>query len=109
LSNRLSLESLLDDLGHLNVDDENLLQEHIDYLVFVQIVVPLNVFDLGSNLGILSDQLLIVVIATLLLPFVLLFQLFLVSVDLSLGVCVGITHSLGPLYEIKYGYRVTFG
>lgn len=91
-----SLESLLDDLGHLDVDDEDLIEEHRDDLIPVLIVVPLDFFDLRLNMRILLNQPLIVRISTLLLTLVFLCQFSLVSVDVCLGISVGIGDSLGP-------------
>ena len=95
-----SLESLLDNLGHLNIDDKYLIKEHRDYLILVLLVVSVDLYDLCLNVRILLNQLLIVGITAQLLTFVLLCQFFLMSVNFCLGISVSICDSLSPLIII---------
>ena len=54
-----SLEFLLDDLGHLDVDDEDLVEQHRDHLALVRLVVRVDLRHLLRQVVLRTDQLLV--------------------------------------------------
>lgn len=61
----LSLELLLDDLGDLDVHDEDLVEEHLYYLSLVCLVLHINLCHLLRDVVLRSDQLIVVCLALL--------------------------------------------
>lgn len=60
---RVSLKLLLDDLGHFDVDDENLIEEHVDDLALVLLVGLADLGELLLNVVLRVNQLLILMLS----------------------------------------------
>jgi hypothetical protein len=71
----VSLESLLHHLGHLDVDYEYLVQEHLDDLSLILLIVGLNLDELLHDCVLGADDLLIFSLSLVLLVPVALIEL----------------------------------
>lgn len=58
-----SLKLLLYDLGHIDIDDKDLVEEHFDHLSLVLFKVRMNLSDFIVHLVLLPDQLIVVLFA----------------------------------------------
>ena len=58
-----SLKLLLYDLRHIDVDDKDLVEEHLDHLSLILFKVCMNLSDLVVHLVLLPDQLIVVLFA----------------------------------------------
>ena len=58
-----SLKLLLYDLRHIDVDDKDLVEEHLDHLSLILFKVRMNLSNLVVHLVLLPDQLIVVLFA----------------------------------------------